>query len=376
MKKNAFLIPFIFLSACGGGVGSDSFVATETSSGLIQQDLRCCPSETTQQQIPVAIQSLTAIKDEQNPKKFTFTAKGYGGNGSYICQWDFGDNTTDNSDYKCNGVTHTFTDDGIYRVTVTLCNQEGTDCAFGGITVNTQNGQLTIESISALPPSATSTPLSVAFGVRVLSSDNNLSYEWDFGDGKNDNVQNPTHLYESEGGYIAKVTVKDSSDNTTDAFLNVRIFQPEQQTQVCSYEEKVFASPKTVTFNVKYTSNLEFGEPQVMKFQGCKVEFIPLLTSKNEPAPSIPVDLVKTVDCRADDLAPDEEGKVTVTLSHSLIEYIDTEYRKRGITLPYKMLVTVRYLGQDGETEYVQTKEYTVEFSDFINGQNDACSTQ
>jgi regulation of enolase protein 1 (concanavalin A-like superfamily) len=53
-------------------------------------------------------------------------------------------------------------------------------------------------------------PLEVDFSVAATDADGDeLTYEWDFGDGETSNQQNPTHTYTEPGEYEAEVTVSD-----------------------------------------------------------------------------------------------------------------------------------------------------------------------
>ena len=66
-----------------------------------------------------------------------------------------------------------------------------------------------IEGLTADPTSGFA-PLEVDFSVDASDADGDeLTYEWDFGDGGASNQQNPTHTYEEPGTYVAEVTVSD-----------------------------------------------------------------------------------------------------------------------------------------------------------------------
>ncbi len=55
-----------------------------------------------------------------------------------------------------------------------------------------------------------------------------VRWEWDFGDGTTDTVQNPTHLYSDTGTYLAKLytykTAFDGCSNYDSAFVEVKIY--------------------------------------------------------------------------------------------------------------------------------------------------------
>ncbi len=50
-----------------------------------------------------------------------------------------------------------------------------------------------------------------------------VSWEWDFGDGKTSTEQNPVHVYDVGGYYVASLTAKDNAGNTTTKEVNLAI---------------------------------------------------------------------------------------------------------------------------------------------------------
>ncbi len=70
-------------------------------------------------------------------------------------------------------------------------------------------------------------PLSVTFSSEntVDTEGDAISYSWDFdGDGKEDsNEANPSHIYEKNGNYNAKMTVSDSKDNSASVTIPITV---------------------------------------------------------------------------------------------------------------------------------------------------------
>ena len=124
--------------------------------------------------------------------------------------WDFGDgnNSTDKNPI------HTYFTAGIYAVNLTVSNENDTDSKLATINVSEK-------SVSVLPVANFTTnvsegyaPLSVQFND---SSENAVSFDWDFGDGANSTDKDPIHTYSNAGIYTVNLTV--SNGNDTDSKL-------------------------------------------------------------------------------------------------------------------------------------------------------------
>ena len=73
-------------------------------------------------------------------------------------------------------------------------------------------GSNPVADFSASPTSGTA-PLKVRFTDQ--STENPVTWQWDFGDGKTSIDQNPTHTYVSDGTYTVKLTVKNKTGSDT-----------------------------------------------------------------------------------------------------------------------------------------------------------------
>ncbi|HSI79412.1 MAG TPA: ThuA domain-containing protein [Solirubrobacterales bacterium] len=79
------------------------------------------------------------------------------------------------------------------------------------------NSPPVIESIAADPVTGEA-PLEVDFTAEASDPDEDeLSFEWDFGDGSTSNQQNPTHTYAEPGTYEAELTVSDGAATASDS---------------------------------------------------------------------------------------------------------------------------------------------------------------
>ncbi|NLX75710.1 MAG: PKD domain-containing protein, partial [Synergistaceae bacterium] len=112
--------------------------------------------------------------------------------------WDFGDG----GNSSLQNPSHNYTEAGIYTVTLTIDGPGGSD-------VETKTGYITVYD----PAQAdfTATPLTGVAPLEVdftnLSSGDYDSFTWDFGDGGNSSLQNPTHIYTEPGVYTVKLSV-------------------------------------------------------------------------------------------------------------------------------------------------------------------------
>jgi len=132
--------------------------------------------------------------------------------------WSFGDGgVSDESD-----PTHAYTIDGVYTVTLTVTNTDGSH------SVTKANYITSLKSVT--PPVAGfvstgatgSNPLSVKF---VDASTNSpTSWVWSFGDGGSSIEQNPTHVYTTKGTFTVTMTATNSGGSNTvtkDAYVTV-----------------------------------------------------------------------------------------------------------------------------------------------------------
>jgi len=126
--------------------------------------------------------------------------------------WDFGDGT------NSTGVTtsHSYSDDGIYTVTLTVTDDDGaTNSASATKTV------LNRAPVASFTESAETvyTGESITFnaGSSYDSDGSILSYLWDFGDGANATGVTTSHSYADDGMYTVTLTVTDNDGATASA---------------------------------------------------------------------------------------------------------------------------------------------------------------
>jgi PKD repeat protein len=126
----------------------------------------------------------------------------------------FGDESTSSAQNP----KHTYASNGTYVATCTVTDNDG-DTGSGSATVKVSPADIPITdvSVTATPTNGVA-PLSVSFTCTALGGNAPLSYSWSFGDGGSSAVQNPTHIYASNGTYVATCTVTDAdSDHGADS---------------------------------------------------------------------------------------------------------------------------------------------------------------
>jgi PKD repeat protein len=136
------------------------------------------------------------------------TSDNSSGSFPYSFYWDFGDGSYATG----NSASHTFTEDGLYVVTLILTD------AFGAMSVHN-----IIVTVLNHPPTADAGPdHSVSEDETITfhghGSDPGgglLSFEWDFGDGHSATTALAPHAYTKQGTYTATLTVTDA-DGLTD----------------------------------------------------------------------------------------------------------------------------------------------------------------
>ena len=148
---------------------------------------------------------------------------------SHTVKWDFGDGSATISEtiapnqqttYNLEQ-THTYTDDGIYTVTLTVTDDDG------GVTVNTMTVTVnnTAPVISSLTGDTDVDEGQVANFSAIASDagEDTLTYTWNFGDGNSATGTDVTHTFSDNGNYTVTLTVADDDGGETTSTLNVTV---------------------------------------------------------------------------------------------------------------------------------------------------------
>jgi PKD repeat protein len=168
--------------------------------------------------------------------------------------WNFGDGTTS----SVQNPIHTYSTAGTNAVSLTVSNSNGSNTTIKDnfISVTIPVTIIPGADFSAGPTSGT-VPLNVQF--TDLSSGEPTSWSWNFGDGAASSLQNPVHIYSSNGTYSVSLTVSNingSNTITKDNFISA--FSPEMTIPEADFT----ASPTsgTIPLNVQFTDQ-SIGEP-------------------------------------------------------------------------------------------------------------------
>ncbi|WNY28177.1 hypothetical protein MmiEs2_03590 [Methanimicrococcus stummii] len=130
--------------------------------------------------------------------------------------WSFGDGSTSN---QIGNVSHTYTKEGNYTVSLTISNSYGNKTETKTNYVYVGGG---VVADFTANNTAGASPLSVKFTDK--SSGNPTKYVWDFGDGSTSSEKNPSHVYNKTGTYTVSLTVSNefgSDTKTEKALVNV-----------------------------------------------------------------------------------------------------------------------------------------------------------
>ncbi len=117
--------------------------------------------------------------------------------------WDFGDG----GNSSAQNPSHEYTSVGTFTVTLTAsnCAGSGVETKVDYITVN-EPPCLATTPVANFSGSPTSGEASLTVGFSDLSTNNPVTWSWDFGDGGNSSAQNPSHEYTSVGTFTVTLT--------------------------------------------------------------------------------------------------------------------------------------------------------------------------
>lgn len=146
-----------------------------------------------------------SFTETNNDPSFDFTDAS-STTGVVTYSWDFGDGNTSTQQNP----THTYVDNGVYNVTLTITDDCGTDTQTIMITVTNGCSDPLADFIqSGTEPTFTFTNTS--------TSSTNTTYNWDMGDGTIYTTTDATHTYSANNTYTVRLIVTDDcgADTTT-----------------------------------------------------------------------------------------------------------------------------------------------------------------
>ncbi|MDR2855967.1 MAG: PKD domain-containing protein, partial [Methanomicrobiales archaeon] len=177
--------------------------------------------------------------------------------------WSFGDKTESGEAI----VEHTYKKAGKYPVSLMVTGYDGT--------MDRSSGFITVFSLPDPPvPKITCSTMEVSkitCEAMVSPEAGDVSWLWEFGDGRTSTEQNPVHTYETLGTYMVSVTAIDAYEQTGFGSIEVNLELPPLDATF-TYEID-YQDPMTVTFigdGEAKTWNWEFGDGKTGTGQNIK----------------------------------------------------------------------------------------------------------
>ncbi len=169
-----------------------------------------------------------------------FTNLSTGGGLTY--SWDFGDGSPADSSVNTSHLYNDYGVDTIFNVALTATDTNGCDSTIiKPVRISRPSAGLTADTTYAGCP-----PLFVNFS--DSSSNNIISWTWDFGDGSIvSNLQNPQHVFSDPGTYTISLIVN-NSDGCTDTVIRDDFIFVDGPTGTFDFNPKGGCAPLAVTF--------------------------------------------------------------------------------------------------------------------------------
>ena len=199
----------VYQGVCSGGNSMQTTSWAFAPNNYVSWDMGVFKIDMEQSGVQVNIQTddITGC----TPATFTFNGSG----NSPVYYWDPGDGSPGSTGTV---FTHTYTDPGVYDVT--LIGIDPASCNVSDTTF------ITVTVSSGTAPAA-------SFNVEVISSCDGLGasftntstpaseISWEFGDGQSSNAPSPTHPYNSPGQYVVWLTIEDEICGGSDSTMTI-----------------------------------------------------------------------------------------------------------------------------------------------------------
>jgi len=129
-------------------------------------------------------------------------------------EWDLGADGTYEKSTTCPVFTHSYADDGTYKVRLRVTDDDGSTALSNLMTVEVNNRPPT--SAFDWTPSLPDDAIKVEFADRSTDPDGEVvSWYWNFGDGSTTTTKNPCHQFPDDGVYTVTLVVHDDDGKKT-----------------------------------------------------------------------------------------------------------------------------------------------------------------
>lgn len=196
---------------------------TFTVTLQVTSDNSC--SNISQQEITISQSPVADFNYETNcpedPVLFTDLSTENGGTDIVTWFWDFGDTLSgSNNTSTQQNPTHIFSSYGDFSVELEVTNATG--CS---------NSTVSILPIYQTPVDFTYnndciySPIQFEVDETITNVSEVISWHWDFGDGDTSTLQNPTHAYQTSGGFNVVLTIETINGCTAEALHIINIYE-------------------------------------------------------------------------------------------------------------------------------------------------------
>ena len=142
------------------------------------------------------------------------------GKGIKSYNWTFGDGGRDSG----STVVHTYFDNGVYTVTLTVTdNDDETNTHTIDINIDNVKPNINRQNFSVSPTNLNEGSSITCDVIASDPGDDNLTYWWDFGDGKKAIGKSVNHKYDNDGSYIVTLTVTDGDGGSDEETQEVTV---------------------------------------------------------------------------------------------------------------------------------------------------------